>query len=128
MSQNFDRRTALKGLIASHSLRELEDICESFLMLDQKRLVQSGDIQKSKEEYHKIQLVLKENVELMDVISGLEAFNVNSNGRVHVMMVKGKLEDVLAVINKSEPLLCEALPISFEELFMIELERGERHG
>ncbi len=115
-------------IISSHSLRELEDICESFLMLDQKRLVQSGDIQKSKEEYHKIQLVLKENVELMDVISGLEAFNVNSNGRVHVMMVKGKLEDVLAVINKSEPLLCEALPISFEELFMIELERGERHG
>ncbi len=49
-------------IISSHNLRELEDICDSFGILDNGCMTTSGDLYDIKDHIHKIQLAFKEEL------------------------------------------------------------------
>lgn len=113
-------------IISSHSLRELEDICDSYALLDNQSIISSGDIQESLNKYHKYQIAFekvftKENFDI-DFIS------YSQDGRIMKVVVKEEYEQFKNKIEKYNPLLIDEIPIDFEELFMIEVEsRGYLH-
>ena len=113
-------------IISSHSLRELEDICDSYALLDNQSITSSGDIQESLNKYHKYQIAFekvftKENFDI-DFIS------YSQDGRIMKVVVKEEYEQFKNKIEKYNPLLIDEIPIDFEELFMIEVEsRGYLH-
>jgi ABC-2 type transport system ATP-binding protein len=43
-------------IISSHSLRELEDICDSYGLLDHHHIISSGQIENEVDKIHKFQL------------------------------------------------------------------------
>ncbi|MBQ1439241.1 MAG: ABC transporter ATP-binding protein [Solobacterium sp.] len=111
----------LSVIIASHSLRELEDICDSFGILENGQISEYGDLIETKGKVNKYQAAFSEEV-TKDQFSGLDILSFQSEGRVVQMVVRGEEETVRAELAKHDPVLVDVLPVTFEELFIYELE------
>ncbi len=108
-------------VIASHNLRELEDICDHVGILHKGGIVLSQELLEIKENIHKIQLVMPEGKSVRD-ITGLEMLQMESRGRVNTLVVRGTEEEVRAVVEKYDPVFYELIPLSLEEVFISETE------
>ncbi|MDO5108797.1 MAG: ABC transporter ATP-binding protein [Erysipelotrichaceae bacterium] len=117
----------LTVIISSHNLRELEDICDSFGILEGGKIVSYGDLLESKDMINKYQLAFAEEKSRED-FSELDLLHYEQEGRVSKLVIRGSQEEVLEKLGEMKPLLTDVLPVSFEELFIYELEsRGESH-
>lgn len=107
-------------IISSHSLRELEDICDSYGLIDNKSIASSGEIVDAIESIHKYQVAFEvvPNVEEL----GLELKSYSVDGRIVKVVVKEDYEAFSNAISKFNPLLIDEIAIDFEELFIIEVE------
>lgn len=110
-------------VIASHSLRELEDICDSFALLDGHSVKAFGKIDNALSRLSKYQLVFERNVERDDL--PFECVHFEKTGRVIKIVVRGDLEETRAQIDAMNPLIVDEIPMDFEDLFIYEVgERG----
>ena len=107
-------------IISSHNLRELEDICDSFAILENHQICTSGDILESKDNVHKIQLAFKDEVE-QSVFDELDIIKINQTSRVYSIVVRGDIDEVCEYLNRLNPILLEVLSVTFEELFLFEM-------
>ena len=108
-------------IISSHNLKELEDICDSFGILDHGVIASYGDLLESRENITKYQLAFTEEKEKDDFL-GLDVMNFRREGMVYTVVIKGEREMVTDELKKMDPLLLNELPVSFEELFIYEVE------
>lgn len=108
-------------IIASHNLKELEDICDSFGILENGQINTYGDLLESKENITKFQLAYNKLPE-MKVFKDLKVMSYKSEGKVITLVVKGNSEKAKETILKTKPLLIDELPVNFEELFIYEVE------
>ena len=113
--------TGISVIISSHSLKELEDICDSFGILEDTRMSTYGDLLESKENINKYQLAFTEEYGKEDFAS-LDVVRFEKQGRVYQLVIRGNEEDVRAELQKKDPLLIDVLPVNFEELFIYEVE------
>lgn len=110
-------------VIASHSLRELEDICDSFALLDGHVVKAYGKIDNELSKLNKYQLVFATNIEQKDL--PFECIHFEKTGRVIKVVVRGDSEEVRAKIDAMKPLIVDEIPMDFEDLFIYEVgERG----
>ncbi|MDO5438977.1 MAG: ABC transporter ATP-binding protein [Erysipelotrichaceae bacterium] len=107
-------------IISSHSLKELEDICDSFGILEDHRMSTYGDLLESKENINKYQLAFNEDYERAD-FPELDIVRFEKQGRVYQLVIRGNEESVRAELEKKSPLLVDVLPVNFEELFIYEV-------
>lgn len=108
-------------IISSHNLRELEDICDSFGILEDGKMLSYGDLSTSKEEVNKYQLVFKED-KTKDDFKDFNILHYENEGRVYKLVIRGNGEEINRKIELMRPILVDVLPVSFEELFIYELE------
>lgn len=108
-------------IISSHNLKELEDICDSFGILENGRIDTYGDLLSSKTNINKYQLAYAEE-KVKDDFSDLDVMSIDITGRVVSLVVKGDKEKVMDKLNKTGPLFIDVLPVNFEELFIYEME------
>lgn len=114
-------------IISSHNLKELEDICDSFGILEDGRIISYGDLLESRELVNKYQLAFRQEIEA-ERFSDLDVLHMEQEGRVYKLVIRGEAEEVTEKLKQLEPVLLDVLPVNFEELFIYELEsRGERH-
>lgn len=114
-------------IISSHNLRELEDICDSFGILEGGKIVSYGDLLESKDMINKYQLAFADEKTKED-FAGYDLLHFEQEGRVVRLVIRGNAEETIAKLNGMNPVLVDVLPVSFEELFIYELEsRGESH-
>ncbi len=112
-------------IISSHNLKELEDICDSFGILENGHIISYGDLLESKEKINKYQVVFKEEKN-RTAFEGLDILHFEKEGRVCKLVVRGKEEEVEKKLNEMSPVLMDVLQVNFEELFIYELEsRGK---
>ena len=111
----------LTPIIASHNLRELEDICDHVGLLHKGGILLSKDLDDMKLNIHKIQCVLKPGMKAEE-IPGLERIKVEYRGSLATITVRGKREEVEAAMAACEPLFYELIPLSLEEIFISETE------
>lgn len=108
-------------IISSHNLRELEDICDCFALLDNHTITSQGDINETKEYIHKVQLVFNEEKQLDD-FKEFDCMNISISKRIVTMIVKGYEDDIIEKIHKLNPLIYDILDISLEEIFLYTIE------
>lgn len=108
-------------IISSHSLRELEDICDSFGLLDHGQITSSGQINDEIDKVHKYQLVFN-NEQTKESFSNLNVLSYSKIGRVIKIVLKGNSVEIEKEISKFNPILIDKIPIDFEELFIYEVE------
>ncbi len=109
------------AIITSHSLRELEDICDQLSLLHKGGLVLESDIDNLKTRQYKIQVAFDYDYDL-SLFEGIEIHNAKKVGSVTNMIVKGDRDETIRRINLLNPMLVEILPLTLEEVFTYEME------
>lgn len=113
-------------VISSHNLRELEDICDQIALIDNRKVVMSGDVDTIKGDFHKIQVGFTHDVK-ENIFEFLNPLHVDKMGNVFVVVAKGDIEGILESIKKLDPALVTELPLNLEEIFVYEME-GRGYG
>ena len=111
----------LTPIIASHNLRELEDICDHVGLLHKGGILLSRDLDEMKMKIHKVQCVLKPGME-PESLEGLDILKTKRRGKLMTLTVRGDLSRVEFVMQKAEPVFYETIPLSLEEIFISETE------
>ncbi|MCI8454853.1 MAG: ABC transporter ATP-binding protein [Lachnospiraceae bacterium] len=111
----------LTPIIASHNLRELEDICDHVGLLHKGGILLSRDLDEMKLNIHKIQCVLKPEGKAED-LTALDIVKTETRGSLLTLTVRGVKEEIEAAMQSYEPLFFETIPLSLEEIFISETE------
>lgn len=115
-------RRGLTPVIASHNLRELEDICDHVGLLHKGGVLLSKDLEDMKCNIQKIQCVFKTIADEAKVIATLDIMKNEKRGSLNVLTVRGNKAEILAVFATVNTVFFEALPLSLEEIFISETE------
>ena len=109
-------------LISSHNIRELEDICDSFGILDDHCITTSGDIESVRENVHAIQLAFKEEVD-PSLFDHLDVLSIRVESKFAKLVVKGNVEKIINYLRSLDPVILEVQNINLEEVFLYEMEK-----
>lgn len=107
-------------IISSHSLRELEDICDCYGLLDNGSIESSGDIETSLNQYHKYQIAFSEEFN-ESKLKHLNIVSYEKVGRVIQVVCVGDEELIEASLKSLKPIFMDKLSIDFEELFILKV-------
>lgn len=111
----------LTPVIASHNLRELEDICDHVGLLHKGGILLSQDLEELRIGIHKIQCVFPEAKNEQD-FQCLDVLNMNQRGSLYTIVARGTEQAILDCVNAMNPVFCEILPLTLEEIFINETE------
>ena len=106
-------------IISSHSLRELEDFCDSYGIIDHGKMTASTDLEGDIQKVHKFQAAFDREVSGEELAFCMSA---TKTGRVIQMTARGDKEEILQQIQALNPLFVEEIPMDFEELFIGEVQ------
>lgn len=109
-------------IIASHSLRELEDFCDSFVLLDHNHITQQGDISQHVGSFCKFELAFLQPVE-ENAFEGLPVYSLNIRGRFVQIVLEGDGEALRSELEKLAPAVMDEMPLDFEEMFIYDVQK-----
>ena len=108
-------------IIASHNLREIDDICDKIVLLHKGQLVTNEETDQLKNQMHKIQLAFNRDID-RQLFKNINAEIISQVGNYYVLLVKGDLEEKMEQLNSLEPAFIEVMPSTLEEVFINEME------
>lgn len=111
----------LTPVIASHNLRELEDICDHVGLLHRGGILLSKDLDDMKMNIHKIQCVLPAGLDRTN-LQDLDIMTTEQRGSLLTLTVRGQKEEIQARMQSYHPVFFEMIPLSLEEIFISETE------
>ncbi len=109
-------------VIASHNLRELEDICDHVGLLHKGGILLSRQLEDMKFHIHKIQCVLTDREKEQELEQELEVIKLQRQGSLLMITARGTKKEILEKIRRRNPLFCEVIPLTLEEIFISETE------
>ena len=101
-------------LVSSHNLRELEDVCDHVGIMDSGRILLERSLADMQGSVTKLQMV-------GPTPEGLDILHETASGRLRTMIVRGSMEQVKALVEQTNPVYYDLLPLSLEEIFIYEL-------
>ena len=108
-------------LISSHSLRELEDFCDCYALIDNMTVVDSGDISEHINRFCKFQLAFLEEFN-ESIFRELPTVSIEKSGRFVRIVLRGESAEMKAKLESLKPTIMEEMPMDFEEMFIHEVE------
>ena len=109
------------AIITSHSLRELEDICDQLALLHKGGLVFESDIDNLKTSLFKVQIAFKDEYD-KSRFSDMDMIHFSKQGSVCNMIVRGDKQSAVEKLQSMNPVLLDVLSLSLEEVFTYEME------
>ena len=103
-------------LVSSHNLRELEDVCDHVGVLHEGKMLLERSLSDLQENIVKGQLVTDRPVP-----PELNVLHKSMTGRIQTLIVRGDRREIAGLLQQCNPLLCDLLPLSLEEIFIYEL-------
>lgn len=116
-AENRDMTT----VIASHNVRELEDLCDCVGLVHNGRILFNDEVGNLLGRLHKLQAAFSRVPELT-AFSGLDVLKTERSGSLVRMIVRGDEEEILSYVNRLSPIFAECVEPSLEEIFVYELE------
>ena len=108
-------------IIASHNLRELEDICDHIGLLHQGGVVFDRDLSSLQGDIHKVQCAFS-TAKAREDFAHLDVVTYEQRGNLSILVVRGHADATDAALKAMEPLYYELLPLTLEEIFITEME------
>ncbi len=109
-------------VIASHNLRELEDICDHVGLLHEGGVLFSCDLQDMRFGIHRVQLAFETPCDRSTLEGKFAITKFETRGSLITMTVKGDGDEVKEALNELNPLFFEMIPLTLEEVFIGETE------
>ena len=107
-------------VIASHNLREFEDICDTMILLHNGNIVSNTKIEEMKSKSFKVQIAFNNDV-TPDIFAKVRARNINQNGRYFTLLISGDEDSIRNSLMELNPAFVEMLPLTLEEMFINEM-------
>lgn len=108
-------------VIASHNLRELEDVCDHVGLLHKGGIVLEKELDEMKLGIHKVQAAFSSA--LPDgAFADIDIIDIQKRGLLYNLVARGDKEQLMAKMNALNPVFIEALPLTLEEVFISEME------
>jgi len=120
----LSQETIDRGLItvlAGHNQQEMEDICDSVGFIHEGKLVCSGDLDTMLGDVHRVQLIPSRDMADED-FAPFRPLRLQRQGKLCMLTLRGDDEQLSAELQKLNPLFMEFLPLSLEEIFILEME------
>ena len=108
-------------IIASHNLRELEDICDHIGLLHQGGVIFERELDHLQSNIHKVQCAFT-NPKGREDFTGLDIVTMEQRGSLSILVVRGSAVETETRIKAMQPLYCELLQLTLEEIFITEME------
>lgn len=108
-------------IIASHNLREIEDICDHIGIIHRGKILIEKDLDDLKCDFHKIQVAFKKEPEELFKDANFDVLHTEKRGSVTLCIARGDEEKVTAYFEQYEPILFDLLPLTLEEIFIYEM-------
>ncbi|MCR5250866.1 MAG: ABC transporter ATP-binding protein [Lachnospiraceae bacterium] len=108
-------------LISSHSLRELQDLCDQLLFLHRGQILLDQKTDDVKSSLLKLQVAFADEYDRSS-FEGFEIVQFEKNGKVANLIVRGSEEHIREQLAKKNPVLLEIMPLTLEETFTCEAE------
>ena len=108
-------------IITSHSLRELEDICDHLALLHKGGLVLDSDVLEMKTTQFKVQVAFEEKFN-ESKFWDMNITRYRQEGSVANMIVNGDREEMIKRFIDMNPIILDILPLTLEEVFTYEME------
>lgn len=121
----FIKEMADRGMtpiIASHNLRELEDICDHVGLLHEGGILFSKDLDSMKLGIFKLQCVLQTPEHLDRIAEHFPILNKEQTGTLTTLTLRGKSSEISRLQMELQPIFWELLPLTLEEIFISEME------
>ena len=109
-------------VIAPHNLRELEDICDHVGLLHKGGILLSRDLEDMKFHIHKVQCVLTDSEKEKELVKELDVLKIQHQGSLLLITARGTRMEILSRVQSKNPLFCEVIPLTLEEIFICETE------
>ena len=101
-------------LISSHTLRELEDVCDHVGIMDRGRMLLEKSLADMQGSTVKLQIV-------GELPAGLDVLHESKSGRLSTYIVRGDAAEITEAVAATDPAYFDVLPLSLEEIFIYEL-------
>jgi ABC-2 type transport system ATP-binding protein len=113
-------------IISSHSLRELEDFCDKYTVIDRLTVSSSGDISDRVEQYCKFMLAFADGFS-EDMLRDLPVVSMTASGKFVRAVFEGDRNEIEQKLLALSPTVIEEMNVDFEEVFISEVSReGKR--
>ncbi len=112
-------------VISSHNLKELEDICDSYGILEDGKISTYGDLLESKANINKYQVAFRNEID-ESFFDQFDLLHKSREGSVYSLVIRGDRDEVCEKLRQADPLILDALSVNFEELFIYEHEGGSK--
>ncbi len=120
-AKEIDER-GLTPIIASHNLRELEDICDHVGLLHKGGVLLSKDIEDLKLNIQRVQCVFKNEEDEKKFTDNVAVVTEDKRGQLRTYTIRGTREEAVKAFEGIDTLFYEILPLSLEEIFISETE------
>ena len=111
----------LTPIIASHNLREIEDICEHIGLLHKGGMLVSSELDALKLKIYKLQCIFTSPVS-ENFFDGLDIVSHNNRSSLYTLTIRGELHEIKDKIESLNPTFYEIIPLTLEEIFITETE------
>ena len=110
-------------IISSHSLRELEDFCDTYAIIDGKRVSSSGDITEKTNTYCKFMLAFADTVP-NGIFDNLNCVSTTKSDKFITGVFEGDESEIKEALLRFAPVVIEQIPVDFEEAFISEVSKN----
>ncbi len=108
-------------IIASHNLRELEDLCDRICLMHRGQMLMERDIDSLRMCFRKVQVAFSQVPDKPNIFEGINVINVWRNGNVFNVTIRGTEDDFMPQLHALNPAYISAMPLTLEEIFISEM-------
>ena len=107
-------------VIASHNLRELEELCDRICLIHKGKLLLEREIDEIKLGLRKVQVAFTE-VPDNSFFEEINVINLWRNGNIFNLTIRGAEDEFMPKLEERKPLYISAVPMTLEEIFISEM-------
>ena len=109
----------LTVIMATHSMREVDDMCDSIAMLHKGHITLQSELDEAKTSLCKVQIAFPDDFTQSAVeFDGAKITDFTKDGTVATVIFENDREQVERELKAKNPLLMNVLPLSLEEVFI----------
>ena len=111
-------------VVASHNLREMEDMADHIALLHQGELLLERELDDIRTNMVKVQVSYRKEVcdAMAETLRELQPLSIERRGSLFTLIVRGTEESLQPWFAETSPLFCEYIPMTLEEIFITEME------
>jgi ABC-2 type transport system ATP-binding protein len=109
----------LTVIMATHSMREVDDMCDSIAMLHKGKITVQSELDDAKTALVKVQIAFNSDFGQSEVeFEGAKIVSFNKDGAVATVIYENERKTVEYELSAKNPVLINVLPLSLEEVFI----------